>query len=235
MGLLPISCGVCFFELTKLIIFIPFNQGQGLKAEGTVLFRLDGRDPAGCPLPWFPCAVVPGFAGSPWTVFVYMTEGRSSRLFSECRKWLYTRPWVGSLAPPNLTTACGGYLRMVVSVIGTDFSKDEGTAVATVVAEVPHRHGPNKYEGKARIQPRVSAHPKLTRHPRHAAHGERRHSTGVSAVPVAIAIERWDVQVRAWSRLRAGFPVANELYSSFLYTKEEHNPMVFNFRSSRYC
>jgi len=33
-----------------------------------------------------------GFAGSPWTVFVYMTEGRSSRLFSECRKWLYTRP-----------------------------------------------------------------------------------------------------------------------------------------------
>ena len=36
--------------------------------------RLEGRVP------------LIGFAGSPWTVFVYMTEGSASRLFSQCRK-----------------------------------------------------------------------------------------------------------------------------------------------------
>ena len=44
--------------------------------------RLEGRVP------------LIGFAGSPWTVFVYMTEGRASRLFSQCRKWLFTEPTV---------------------------------------------------------------------------------------------------------------------------------------------
>ncbi len=33
-----------------------------------------------------------GFAGAPWTVAVYMTEGKSSKDWSEARKWMYKKP-----------------------------------------------------------------------------------------------------------------------------------------------
>ncbi|NRA13832.1 MAG: uroporphyrinogen decarboxylase [Crocinitomicaceae bacterium] len=33
-----------------------------------------------------------GFAGAPWTIFCYMTEGQGSKTFSEARKILYTNP-----------------------------------------------------------------------------------------------------------------------------------------------
>ena len=33
-----------------------------------------------------------GFAGAPWTIFCYMTEGQGSKTFSESRKVLYTNP-----------------------------------------------------------------------------------------------------------------------------------------------
>lgn len=33
-----------------------------------------------------------GFAGAPWTIFCYMTEGHGSKTFSEARKILYTNP-----------------------------------------------------------------------------------------------------------------------------------------------
>jgi uroporphyrinogen decarboxylase len=33
-----------------------------------------------------------GFAGAPWTIFCYMTEGQGSKTFSESRKILYTNP-----------------------------------------------------------------------------------------------------------------------------------------------
>lgn len=33
-----------------------------------------------------------GFAGAPWTIFAYMTEGSGSKTFSNARKWLYCNP-----------------------------------------------------------------------------------------------------------------------------------------------
>lgn len=33
-----------------------------------------------------------GFAGGPWTIFAYMTEGAGSKDFHTAKKWLYTRP-----------------------------------------------------------------------------------------------------------------------------------------------
>ena len=33
-----------------------------------------------------------GFAGAPWTIFAYMTEGRGSKTFSHAKKMLYTAP-----------------------------------------------------------------------------------------------------------------------------------------------
>ncbi len=33
-----------------------------------------------------------GFAGAPWTIFSYMTEGKGSKTFSDAKKMLYTQP-----------------------------------------------------------------------------------------------------------------------------------------------
>jgi uroporphyrinogen decarboxylase len=33
-----------------------------------------------------------GFAGAPWTIFAYMTEGKGSKTFSDAKKMLYTEP-----------------------------------------------------------------------------------------------------------------------------------------------
>ena len=30
-----------------------------------------------------------GFCGAPWTVFAYLVEGGSSKLFAKAKKWLY--------------------------------------------------------------------------------------------------------------------------------------------------
>jgi uroporphyrinogen decarboxylase len=33
-----------------------------------------------------------GFCGSPWTLFTYMTEGGSTKMYSEVKKWIFKYP-----------------------------------------------------------------------------------------------------------------------------------------------
>jgi len=54
--------------------------GYVLEAIRLTNKELDGRVP------------LIGFAGAPWTIFCYMTEGSGSKTFSEARKILYTQP-----------------------------------------------------------------------------------------------------------------------------------------------
>ena len=42
-----------------------------------------------------------GFAGAPWTIFCYMTEGQGSKTFSKARKILYTQWRPASTKPDN--------------------------------------------------------------------------------------------------------------------------------------
>lgn len=64
--------------------------------------RLNGRVP------------VIGFAGAPWTIFCYMTEGRGSKTFSIPRKWLYTRPADAHRLLEMITEGTIEYLKMQV-------------------------------------------------------------------------------------------------------------------------
>eukprot|EP00906_Rhabdomonas_costata_P037387 RCo052619 len=51
-----------------------------------------------------------GFCGSPWTLFVYMAEGKSSRLYAEAKKWLYALPAAAHEVLSLLTEMCARFL-----------------------------------------------------------------------------------------------------------------------------
>lgn len=55
-----------------------------------------------------------GFAGAPWTIFAYMTEGKGSKTFSEARKLLYTQPVFSEQLLDMITEATIAYLKMKI-------------------------------------------------------------------------------------------------------------------------
>lgn len=52
-----------------------------------------------------------GFAGAPWTIFCYMTEGHGSKTFSESRKVLYTNPTLAHELLDRITNVTIQYLK----------------------------------------------------------------------------------------------------------------------------
>jgi len=55
-----------------------------------------------------------GFSGSPWTLAVYMIEGKGTRTFSKCKGMMYSQPEVMEQLLDLLTDAVSSYLRMQV-------------------------------------------------------------------------------------------------------------------------
>lgn len=51
-----------------------------------------------------------GFAGSPWTLFAYMTEGTSSKIFSQAKKIIYSKPSFAFKLLEKITSATIKYL-----------------------------------------------------------------------------------------------------------------------------
>jgi uroporphyrinogen decarboxylase len=52
-----------------------------------------------------------GFAGAPWTIFSYMTEGRGSKTFSNAKKMLYTEPELSHQLLDMITQSTINYLK----------------------------------------------------------------------------------------------------------------------------
>ena len=52
-----------------------------------------------------------GFAGAPWTIFCYMTEGHGSKTFSESRKVIYTNPTLAHELLDRITNVTIQYLK----------------------------------------------------------------------------------------------------------------------------
>jgi uroporphyrinogen decarboxylase len=52
-----------------------------------------------------------GFAGAPWTIFCYMTEGQGSKTFSVARKILYTNPALAHQLMSDITDVTIKYLK----------------------------------------------------------------------------------------------------------------------------
>ena len=56
-----------------------------------------------------------GFAGAPWTIFCYMTEGEGSKTFSKARKILYTDPILAHELLDSITEVTIKYLKLQIS------------------------------------------------------------------------------------------------------------------------
>lgn len=52
-----------------------------------------------------------GFSGAPWTLFAYMTEGKSSKTFSNAKKWLYKQPEASHILLQKITDSIINYLK----------------------------------------------------------------------------------------------------------------------------
>lgn len=52
-----------------------------------------------------------GFAGSPWTIFAYMTEGKGSKTFSVAKKMLYSEPVMAHALLDKITQTTIQYLK----------------------------------------------------------------------------------------------------------------------------
>jgi|SRR6185312_9411171 len=52
-----------------------------------------------------------GFAGSPWTIFAYMTEGKGSKTFSVAKKMLYSEPAMAHALLDKITQTTIQYLK----------------------------------------------------------------------------------------------------------------------------
>lgn len=52
-----------------------------------------------------------GFAGAPWTIFAYMTEGSGSKTFSRARRILYTKPTLSHALLQKITDTTISYLK----------------------------------------------------------------------------------------------------------------------------
>jgi uroporphyrinogen decarboxylase len=56
-----------------------------------------------------------GFAGAPWTLFAYMTEGSGSKTFSKAKQFLYTKPEAAHLLLDKITQSTINYLKAQVA------------------------------------------------------------------------------------------------------------------------
>ncbi len=56
-----------------------------------------------------------GFAGSPWTVFCYMVEGKGSKTFDKAKAFCYTQPEAAHLLLEKITHATIAYLKEKVA------------------------------------------------------------------------------------------------------------------------
>lgn len=56
-----------------------------------------------------------GFAGAPWTIFAYMTEGSGSKTFSKAKKFLYTHPQDAHYLLQKITESTINYLKAQVN------------------------------------------------------------------------------------------------------------------------
>jgi uroporphyrinogen decarboxylase len=52
-----------------------------------------------------------GFAGSPWTIFAYMTEGKGSKTFSVAKRMLYSEPQMAHALLEKITQTTTKYLK----------------------------------------------------------------------------------------------------------------------------
>jgi uroporphyrinogen decarboxylase len=52
-----------------------------------------------------------GFAGAPWTIFAYMTEGKGSKTFSVAKSYLYAQPQFSHLLLQKITESTISYLK----------------------------------------------------------------------------------------------------------------------------
>ncbi len=57
-----------------------------------------------------------GFAGAPWTIFAYMTEGSGSKTFSKAKYWLYNNPTLSHKLLQKITDSTIAYLKAQVAV-----------------------------------------------------------------------------------------------------------------------
>lgn len=55
-----------------------------------------------------------GFAGAPWTIFCYMTEGQGSKTFSKAKKILYTNPALAHKVLDQITNVTIKYLKLQI-------------------------------------------------------------------------------------------------------------------------
>lgn len=55
-----------------------------------------------------------GFAGAPWTIFCYMTEGQGSKTFSKAKKILYTNPTLAHQLLDQITNVTIKYLKLQI-------------------------------------------------------------------------------------------------------------------------
>jgi uroporphyrinogen decarboxylase len=56
-----------------------------------------------------------GFAGAPWTIFAYMTEGSGSKTFSKAKAMLYAQPELSHLLLQKITDATIVYLQQKIA------------------------------------------------------------------------------------------------------------------------
>lgn len=78
------------------------NLGDTLEAIRLVKERLENRVP------------LIGFAGAPWTIFAYMTEGKGSKTFSRAKGHLYQDPAFAHSLLEKITESTIAYLQMQV-------------------------------------------------------------------------------------------------------------------------
>lgn len=87
-------------DVEKLVVPDAYDQlHYTLDAIKHTVKELDGRVP------------VIGFAGAPWTIFSYMTEGSGSKTFSKAKKMLYTEPQLSHQLLQKITDTTIAYLK----------------------------------------------------------------------------------------------------------------------------
>ncbi len=93
-------------ELNKIDVDFDIEDRLGYVLEAIKITNkaLDGRVP------------LIGFAGAPWTIFCYMTEGQGSKTFSVARKLLYTQPEFSHQLLDAITSVTIRYMQAQVQV-----------------------------------------------------------------------------------------------------------------------
>lgn len=92
-------------ELSKIDVDFDIEDRLGYVTEAIRVTNkeLDGRVP------------LIGFAGAPWTIFCYMTEGQGSKTFSVSRKILYTDPTLAHDLLQSITNVTIKYLKAQIA------------------------------------------------------------------------------------------------------------------------